>query len=87
MTDSLIRIKEVEAKTGLKKSMHYALMGKGLMPSAIRIGERARAWISSEIDAVVAARIAGKSDDDIRELVKVLIAKRQQNAAEILAAA
>jgi len=84
MTNSLIRIKKVEAKTGLKKSMHYDLIKKGLMPSAIRIGDRARAWISSEIDAVVAARIAGKSDDEIREMIKALMAKRQQTANEIL---
>ena len=87
MTDSLIRLNKVEDKTGYKKSMHYDLIKKGLMPSAIRIGDRARAYISSEIDAVVAARIAGKSDDEIRELVKTLTAKRQQIANEILSAA
>lgn len=86
MTVSLIRLKKVEEKTGYKKSMQYDLIKKGLMPSGIRIGERAVAFLSSEIDAVVAARIAGKSDDEIRELVKTLTAKRQQMANEILEA-
>jgi len=84
MTESLIRIKMVEAKTGLKKSMVYDLVKKGELVSPIRIGERAVAWISSEIDAINAARMVGKSTDEICELVKILTAKRQQTANEIL---
>lgn len=84
---SLIRIKKVEEKTGLKKSMQYDLMKRGLMPSAIRIGERAVAFLESEIDTVVAARIAGKSDSEIREIIETLLAKRQKLADEVLAAA
>ncbi len=86
MSDSLIRIKEVEARIGIKKSMLYDHIKKGLIVGAIRIGDRAVAFLSSEIDAIVAARIAGKSDDEIRELVKTLTAKRQQLADEILEA-
>ena len=86
MTDSLIRIKKVEEKTGLKKSMVYDLISKGEFPTAIKIGERACAWIESETDAINAARIAGKSADEIRQLVKTLTAKRQQMANEILEA-
>jgi len=82
MTVSLIRLKKVEEKTGLKKSMVYDLMNKKEFPKSIKIGERAVAWVSSEIDAINAARIAGKSDDEIRELVKTLTAKRQQLATK-----
>jgi len=86
MTDSLIRIKRVEEKTGLKKSMVYDLISKGEFPTAIKIGERACAWIESETNAINAARIAGKSADEICDLVKTLTAKRQQTANEILGA-
>ena len=87
MPESFIRLKKVEARTGLKKSMVYDLMNKEEFPKSIKIGERAVAWIESEIDAIVAARITDKSDDEIRELVKTLMAKRQQIASEILDAA
>jgi len=87
MQPSLIRMKQVEAKTGLKKSMQYDLISKGLFPKPISIGGRAVAWIESEVDAINAARIAGKSEDEIRELVKALKEKRLQMASEILAAA
>ena len=84
MTYSLIRIKKVEEKTGLKKSMIYDLVSKREFVSPIRIGKRAVAWIEFEIDTINAARIAGKSADEIRDLVKTLTAKRQQMANEIL---
>ena len=57
MTDSLIRIKEVEAKTGLKKSMVYSLISKNEFPKSIKIGERAVAWISREVDQWVQNKI------------------------------
>jgi len=87
MSESLIRLPKVLDKTGQKKSMVYDHISKGTLPEPIAISDRARAWIASEIDAIVAARIAGKSDDEIRELVKTLTAKRQQIANEILSAA
>jgi len=87
MKCSLIRRKEVEGKTGLKHSMIYDLIKKGELVEPIKIGERAVAWIESEIDVINAARMAGQSNDEIRELVKTLTAKRQQIANEILDAA
>ncbi len=87
MQESLIRLKKVEDRTGLKKSMVYDLMSRGEFPKSIKIGGRAVAWIESEVDVINAARMAEKSADEIRELVKSLMAKRQQTANEILAAA
>jgi len=87
MTDSLIRLKKVESKTGLKKSMVYNLMDQGQFPKSVKIGERAVAWIESDIDAINAARMASKSSDEIRKLVETLTTKRQQTANEILSVA
>ena len=41
------------------------------------LGARAVGWPAGEVSAVNAARIAGKSDDDIRALVASLELKRQ----------
>jgi len=78
MPESLIRLNQVEAKTGYKKSMVYDLMSKGVLPGSIRIGDRAVAWIASEIDSVIDARILGKTEEEIRTLVRNLIARRKQ---------
>ena len=57
MTESLIRLKKVEAKTGIKKSMVYDLMSKNEFPKPIKIGDRAVAWIESEIDQWIKNKI------------------------------
>jgi len=57
MTDSLIRLKKVEDKTGLKKSMVYDLMSKDQFPTPIKIGDRAVAWIEREIDQWIQNKI------------------------------
>ena len=49
------------------------------MPAPVKLGERCAAWPSDEIAAINAARIAGKTDAEIRELVAQL---EQQRAAK-----
>lgn len=60
MSDSLIRLKRVEEKTGLKKSMVYDLIKSNNFPKAVKIGERAVAWIESEIEQWIADRIKAR---------------------------
>ena len=55
---SLIRIPEVEKRTGLSRASIYRLARVGEFPKSIKIGLRASAWIESEVDAWVHARIA-----------------------------
>lgn len=59
LTEALLRIEEVQARTGLSRSQLYALCKAGQFPKAIPLveGSRARAWIASEIDRYVQARI------------------------------
>lgn len=62
--------------SGLPRSTRSLHISQGLWPSPISIGGRAVGWISTEVDAVISARIAGKPDDDIRKLVQELETKR-----------
>jgi prophage regulatory protein len=73
----LLRILAVMAKSGLARSTHYKLIDAGLWVRPIRLSARAVAWPSNEVDAILAARIAGKSDDEIRSLVQKLEAARK----------
>lgn len=57
MTDQLIRLKKVEEKTALKKSMVYELMARGEFPKPIKIGDRAVAWIEREVNQWVESKI------------------------------
>ena len=46
---NLLRLPEVEAITGLKKSAIYCWMKKDAFPQPVRLGSRAVAWRSREI--------------------------------------
>jgi prophage regulatory protein len=79
---TLLRLPNVLAVRGVRKTQHYDDIKKGLFPHPIKIGQRASAWKADEVAAINAARIAGKSDDEIRRLVAELEAARIQNATQ-----
>ena len=79
----LIRMPAVKAATGHRSHASiYNAIRAGLFTKPVPIGERAVAWPDGEVQAIIAARIAGKSEAEIRELVQRLHAKR----AELLTA-
>lgn len=53
----ILRLEDVEAKTGFKRSHIYALMKKGEFPKACRLGIRAVGWNSQEIDKWIDGRL------------------------------
>jgi len=67
---------ETEKQTGLKKSKIYADIADGLFPKPVKVGTAAL-WPLSEVEQINKARIAGKSDDQIRALVDKLHADRK----------
>jgi prophage regulatory protein len=54
----LLRLPEVMRRTGYRRSTIYRLMPLGRFPKQIKLGERSSAWLASEVDAWVAARVA-----------------------------
>jgi len=66
----------VKLESGLSRSTIYLRVSQGLWTKPVSLGARAVGWPSDEIDTLNAARIAGKSDDEIRELVCKLEAAR-----------
>lgn len=76
----LLRLDAVLHVTGLKPTPLYEQTRSGLFPRAVKIGARAVAWPAHEVEAVIAARIAGKSDDALRTLVAELELQRTRVA-------
>lgn len=75
--DRLLRLPDVEAATGIRKSTIYALMRQGKFPACVQVTPRCVAWPESRIlqfvqeriaeaDAKSAARSAGEDDGDGR---------------------
>lgn len=77
----LLRREDVEHLTSLRRSALQAREDAGLLPPRIRLSPTLNVWPSDEIDAYIAAVVAGKSDDDIRLLVKRLVEQRAQASA------
>lgn len=53
----ILRLAEVEAKTGFKRAHIYNLMKAEDFPKRVRLGMRAVGWDSLEIDEWVAGRL------------------------------
>lgn len=54
--DYILRLPEVMARTGLRKSSIYNAIKAGQFPSHVALGLRAVGWRSSEIDAWIQSR-------------------------------
>ncbi|MBI3157764.1 MAG: AlpA family phage regulatory protein [Burkholderiales bacterium] len=72
----ILRRKQVEAATGYSRSTIYLRISQGLFVRPVSIGARAVGFPAGEVEAINAARIAGKSEADIRALVAKLQAAR-----------
>ncbi|HHQ6589359.1 TPA: helix-turn-helix transcriptional regulator [Serratia fonticola] len=58
MSQNLIRLTDVQRRTGYSKAWIYRLMSQGKFPTSVKIGTRAIAFVESEIDEWVNERIA-----------------------------
>lgn len=82
MNQIIQRLPQVSACTGLSRSTLYQRVRQGTFTPPIALGSRAVGWPAHEVEAINAARIAGKSDDEIRVLVKKLVAQRTEETKE-----
>jgi len=55
---AILRRKQVEARTGLRRSTIYAKIAEGEFPAPVRLGTRAVGWIEGEILEWLQSRIA-----------------------------
>ncbi len=65
----LVRRPIVEQALGESRSTIYRKIGKGLFTKPVNIGGDRVAWPANEVQAIINARIAGKSDEQIKALV------------------
>lgn len=49
--DSFLRLPQVKQRTGLSRSVIYALIQKSEFPSQIRLGKRTSVWAESSINS------------------------------------
>lgn len=55
----VLRMKQVTAHVGLKKSTIYKLMNEGRFPRSMKLSTRASGWFESDIDQWLSDRLNG----------------------------
>ena len=80
----ILRKPEVIQITGLSNTSLFERTKDRLFPTSISLGGRAIGYLEHEVAAVVTARAAGYNDEQIRNLVKLLILKRQESADALM---
>ena len=73
----ILKIPQVLAQRARSSSSHYRDIQNGLFTKPVNLGERAVGWPTSEVNILTAAQVAGLSEDEIRNLVVELHAKRK----------
>ncbi len=73
----LLKLPQVLGFTAKSRSTHYHEINIGLMTPPVKLGEQSVAWPEDEILAINRARIAGKSNEEIKQLVTKLVADRK----------
>jgi prophage regulatory protein len=62
-TITLLRLPQVEARTGLKRSKIYQMIGAKQFPSPLRLGKRSVRWRDDEIGAWISSLSSGNSKE------------------------
>lgn len=76
MTCKILRLPRLLEQTGYSRSTLYQRIADGLWTRPVAIGLRAVGWPDSEVSTLIAARIAGKTLPEIRDIVLKLQAAR-----------
>lgn len=75
--NTILRLPDVKSQSGYSRSTIYLRVAQGLWPKPVQLGPRAVGWPAREVAALNGARIAGKTDHDIRSLVARLYEERK----------
>ena len=73
----LMKTPDVCAATGMKRPTLYEHKAKGLFVRPVKLAPKLAVWPKDEISKINAARIAGRTDDEIRALVIELTEARK----------
>jgi prophage regulatory protein len=76
--NSITRIDKASEALARSRATLYRDIKDKLLPPPFLLGGRSVGWLESEINLVQAARCAGKSEKEIRQIVEQLIQSRKQ---------
>jgi prophage regulatory protein len=83
MNNRIARVADVLIQRGVSRSAHYLDVQEGRFTRPVPLNGRARGWPMYEVETLNAARIAGKSEAEIKALVRKLEERRKSLAIGI----
>ena len=75
---SILRRRQVEARTGLSRSTIYLRIQEGTFPRPINLGARADGWQENEIEAWLAARMEIRNNSKQENAPRISAQKLKQ---------
>lgn len=79
---ALLRLPDVLARVGVGRALVYRQIADGLFTKPVKLTARSSAWPSTEVDALVAAKIRGATELELKEIVRQLHAARAEAGLE-----
>jgi prophage regulatory protein len=80
----ILKKPEIRLINGLSSTGQFEQQRDGLLTPYINLSKRSVGLPEHEVVTILAARAIGKSDDEIRLLVKALIKQRETSANDLL---
>ena len=65
----LLDLSETLRRRRKSRAAHYRDQKQRLFQQGVKVGKRAVAWPAHEVDEILAAQLAGVTDDELRRLV------------------
>jgi prophage regulatory protein len=84
---TFIRSAELDERGPYQRERRRMLEVRGLYPPRIKLNCRTNVWVRTEVEAWERAKAAGATDDQVRELIRRLVAERSAGMPEAKAAA
>jgi len=78
-----IRSNEVHKILALGRTAVDCGIADGVIPPRISLGKRAAGFLKHELEVVIVARAAGRSDEEIKNLVTQLVLSREETLAAL----
>ena len=77
MYTRFLRLPNVLDRRGVSRASHYNEIAAGTFVPPVKTGPNTAVWPEDEVETLIRARIAGYSDQQMRELVAQLVAQRR----------
>lgn len=78
---------ELDERGPYQRERRRQLEVAGLYPPRVRFNARKNVWILAEVEAWERAKAAGATDDQVRELIRRMVAERSAGMPDAKAAA